>query len=228
MKRPRDSAVLDWWEAARTLSPIDRALGLLALFLDLSAEALADWPIGRRDRALLTARALLLGPEIRAVSGCTACAAEVEAVFEARAITVDDPAADEAALADGTRLRPATSRDLAAALASPQPRLALAQACTVAGAPAWTQARLAEAGTTLQALDPQADIRLDLACAECGARWTAPLFVEPFLWRELGAWARARFDEVDRLARAYGWREADILALSPQRRRTYLDLAAAS
>ena len=147
-------------------------------------------------------------------------------MFEARAITVEDPEAPEAALEDGTRLRAATSRDLAAALASAQPRLALAQACTAEGTPAWTEARVAAAGAALQALDPQADIRLELECGECAMRWTAPLFVEPFLWRELSAWARARFDEVDRLARAYGWREADILALSPQRRRTYLELAA--
>jgi hypothetical protein len=31
--------------------------------------------------------------------------------------------------------------------------------------------------------------------------------------------------EVDALARAYGWREADILALSPARRAAYLELA---
>jgi len=226
MKRPSDSAVLDWWEEARALSPIDRPLHLLALFVDAPAAAIADWPIGRRDRALLDARAILLGPEIRAVAACAACGAEVEAVFTARAITVEDEGAPDATLADGTRLRAATSRDLASALASSRPRLALAQACTVEGAPAWTEARVAEAGVALQALDPQADIRLELECVECATRWTAPLFVEPFLWRELGAWARARFDEVNRLARAYGWREADILALSPQRRRTYLELAA--
>lgn len=226
MKRPRDSAVLDWWEDARALSPIDRPLHLLALFVEASAAAIADWPIGRRDRALLDARAILLGPEIRAIAACAACGAEVEAVFTARAITVDDEGADEAALADGTRLRVATSRDLAAALASPRPRLALAQACTVEGAPDWTEAKVAEAGAALQALDPQADVRLALECAECDTGWTAPLFVEPFLWRELGAWARGRFHEVDRLARAYGWSEADVLALSPQRRRTYVELAA--
>ncbi|HEX8192313.1 MAG TPA: hypothetical protein VF552_05385 [Allosphingosinicella sp.] len=220
--------MLDWWEEARALTPVDRALGLLALFVDAGAEAIADWPIGRRDRALLAARALLLGPEMRAVAACPACEAEVEAAFEAQAVTVDDPGMPVTALADGTRMRAATSRDLAAAAASSEPRLALASACTVGGARVWTEAGLAEAGAALQALDPQADIRLDLRCGDCGASWTAPLFVEPFLWRELGAWARARFGEVDRLARAYGWSEAAILALSPQRRRTYLELAAAA
>jgi hypothetical protein len=227
MKRPRDSDLLDWWEDARALSPIDRPVQLLALFVEAPAEAIADWPIGRRDLALLEARAMLLGPEIRAITACAACGAEVEALFEARAITVDDrDSSATAALEDGTRLRAATSRDLAAALASPQPRLALAQACVLEDAPAWTEARVAEAAAALQALDPQADIRLELECVECATRWTAPLFVEPFLWRELGAWARARFDEVDRLARAYGWGESDVLALSPQRRRTYVELAA--
>ncbi|MCW3846505.1 hypothetical protein OF829_04590 [Sphingomonas sp. LB-2] len=230
MKRPQDGAVLDWWERARTLPPLERALHLLALFVDAGAEAIADWPIGRRDRALLAARAMLIGPEICATAACPACGTEVEAAFDAAAIAVDDPAENEAALESGIRLRAATSRDLALALASPEPRLALAQACVVAGAPrkrGWSEALLAEAAAALQALDPQADIRLRLTCTECAAPWSAPLFVEPFLWREMAGWARARFDEVDRLARAYGWREADVLALSPQRRRTYLALAAA-
>ena len=228
MKRPGDAVLLDWWEAARTSPPLERALQLLALFLDATADALADWPIGRRDRALLQARALLVGPEIRAAAACPACGAEVEAVFDSAAIVVPDPPSAEAALPGGLRLRAATSRDLAAALAGPEPRRALVRACLVeaeGGEPDWTDALVAEAGAALQALDPQADLNLQLACADCAAAWTAPLFVEPFFWREMAAWARARFDEVEQLARAFGWREADILALSPQRRRTYVELA---
>ena len=47
-----------------------------------------------------------------------------------------------------------------------------------------------------------------------------------FLWNDVDRWARALFGTVDTLARAYGWREADVLALSPRRRRVYLNLAA--
>lgn len=229
MNRPPDGAVLDWWESARTHAPLERALHLLTLFVDAPADAIADWPIGRRDRALLAARAMLVGAEIKATAACPSCATEVEAAFDAAAVTVSDPAGGEAVLANGVRLRAATSRDLATALASPDPRRALAEACVTGKPPRkWTDAMLAEAAAALQALDPQADIRLRLACAECGTAWSAPLFVEPFLWREMTAWAGARFDEVHALARAYGWSEAEILALPQRRRRTYLERAQAA
>jgi len=45
-----------------------------------------------------------------------------------------------------------------------------------------------------------------------------------FFWAELAAEAKRLLREVDALARAYGWREADILALSSQRRHAYLEL----
>jgi len=76
----------------------------------------------------------------------------------------------------------------------------------------------------LSLADPHADIRLDLDCSACQARWQAPFDIVPFLWSAVDAWALRLLRDVHRLARAYGWREADILALSPPRRRCYLEL----
>jgi hypothetical protein len=45
-----------------------------------------------------------------------------------------------------------------------------------------------------------------------------------FLWAAAEAQARRLLLEVDALARAYGWREPDVLALPPARRRAYLEL----
>jgi hypothetical protein len=44
-----------------------------------------------------------------------------------------------------------------------------------------------------------------------------------FLWREVEARAACLLDEIDRLARAYGWSERDILGLGDARRAAYLD-----
>ena len=44
-----------------------------------------------------------------------------------------------------------------------------------------------------------------------------------FLWAELDGWARRLAGEVHLLAAVYGWGEAEILAMSPPRRRLYLD-----
>jgi hypothetical protein len=51
--------------------------------------------------------------------------------------------------------------------------------------------------------------------------------VADYLWQELHAWAKDVLRSVHALAVAYGWREADVLALSPTRRRIYLELARA-
>src|SRR6185437_7718502 len=92
-----------------------------------------------------------------------------------------------------------------------------------AALPASLQPALAEA---MAKADPQALIELRLACAACGRAFEAIFDIARFLLRELHAWAQQMLRDVDSLARAYGWREADILALSPVRRRCYLDLVA--
>ena len=73
--------------------------------------------------------------------------------------------------------------------------------------------------------DPDGDMRVSVTCPSCGTMTEALL--------DAGAILRARctmgegiFIEVGRMARAYHWSEAEILALPRQRRRRYLDLAA--
>jgi len=73
-------------------------------------------------------------------------------------------------------------------------------------------------------LDPQGDIQLTLTCPKCGHEWLSPLDIASYLWREICAWAGRTLNEIHLIASAYGWRETDILTLSPQRRRTYLEL----
>ncbi len=72
--------------------------------------------------------------------------------------------------------------------------------------------------------DPQAEIELALACPSCGHAWLALFDIVAFLWSEIHAWAQHTLHDVHMLARAYGWREADILAMSPRRRQIYLEL----
>jgi hypothetical protein len=71
-------------------------------------------------------------------------------------------------------------------------------------------------------LDPGADARVALECAGCGHRFERPLDIGGYLWDELDDWAGRTLAEVHVLARAYGWSESEILALSAPRRRHYL------
>ena len=72
--------------------------------------------------------------------------------------------------------------------------------------------------------DPQADLQLDLSCDACGHQWQAPFDIVAFLWTELNAWAQRRLSEIHVLAKAYGWTEPEVLALSPWRRQVYLNM----
>ena len=136
-----------------------------------------------------------------------------------------------------------TAGDLSAvAAAEPggpaQARSALLARCTVAaerdGAPVAVdelpallpervQHRVAAAAAEA---DPCADVTLNVACPECGHTTRAELDIASYLWTELDTWARDTLLDVHLLATAYGWSEPEILALSPLRRRYYLELCA--
>ncbi|WP_419993655.1 hypothetical protein [Streptomyces boninensis] len=76
------------------------------------------------------------------------------------------------------------------------------------------------------AADPAAEVTLSADCPECGHAIRAELDIASYLWTELDAWARDTLLDVHLLATAYGWSEPQILALSPLRRRYYLELCA--
>ncbi|MCA8929894.1 MAG: hypothetical protein KDC18_17680, partial [Alphaproteobacteria bacterium] len=84
----------------------------------------------------------------------------------------------------------------------------------------------AAVAAAVESLDPLAAIVFALTCPECGTAFETPFDPPAFVWQELAAVASRLLWEVDQLARAYGWPEADILALSPLRRRAYLEIAA--
>jgi hypothetical protein len=77
----------------------------------------------------------------------------------------------------------------------------------------------------LAAIDPQAEMLLDLACPSCGHTWQSVFDILPFLWTEIRARARRLLQEVDALARTYSWSQSDILGMSEARRALYVQLA---
>ena len=98
--------------------------------------------------------------------------------------------------------------------------------------PAWTEdlsdaAREALA-TWIDARISATEITLSLTCAECSASWSEALDIPSYFWFELEAAARGVLRDVADLAPAFSWSEASILALGPERRQAYLDLARAS
>jgi hypothetical protein len=72
--------------------------------------------------------------------------------------------------------------------------------------------------------DPLADIRMALSCPGCAHAWEAQFDIVHYLWKEIDSWARHILHDVALLASTFGWSEAEILNMSPQRRQLYLDM----
>lgn len=83
-----------------------------------------------------------------------------------------------------------------------------------------------ELAAQLSALDPQAEIRLDACCPECGTTFPVLFDTATYFERELLGRQGSLLREVHTLAWHYHWSEADILALPRRRRRDYLTLIA--
>jgi hypothetical protein len=79
----------------------------------------------------------------------------------------------------------------------------------------------------IEQLDPGARVSFTVACPDCAKSWDAALDVGDMLWMRLQAAAERLLLDVDALARAYGWSEAQVLALPPLRRAAYLQMVGA-
>lgn len=236
--------VLEVWERAWPLSPLDRALALWSA--GSGRNDVAAQPIGERERAMLTLRQAMFGPAIEAVATCPSCQETVEIAVDVRDLTGGEASAGEVtARAAGFEVtcRPPSSGEIAAAgellgredLAGDIAALrdALARRCVVRARRggkevdphALPSAALDAIDDALADADPSADIRFDLGCPSCGHTWEAPFDAGAYLWAEVDAHARALVSEIHILASSYGWSEAEILRLSPTRRRLYVEVA---
>lgn len=72
--------------------------------------------------------------------------------------------------------------------------------------------------------DPQANVQLNVSCPACSHQWQMTFDILSFFWTEISAWAQRILREVHVLASAYGWHEADVLAMSSMRRQCYLQM----
>ena len=77
---------------------------------------------------------------------------------------------------------------------------------------------------TFDALQSDAEINVELLCAECGGSHSVDLDMGRFLWSEVRSAAMRLMGDVHELASAYGWQESSILAMGDIRRRAYLEM----
>lgn len=233
--------LLDIWERGLAQPPARRAVALLAgACPDMLPHALAELSLGRRDALLLTLREWTFGPHLSCVERCPNCGERLELDFQAGDIQVaseaEPPGVLSLSVADcEVRFRLPNSLDL---VAIPEDgdiaavRRVLLQRCILAArdregersAEELPSAVVDAIAEGMGQADPQADVQLALACPVCRHQWKVRFDIVSFFWAEIEAWASRLLREVHLLARAYGWREADILAMSPWRRQCYLEM----
>ena len=235
------ASLLDVWEDGASRSPARWASELLAAaYPELSPEWFATLSIGQRDARLLALREELWGPRMAAVVACPACRDRLELMLDTREILSDCPpeqASESSADIAGYRVtfRLPTSEDVAWAASRSTDveicRSLILQGCLLSARQGEAQAdweqlppEVIEGLTEWMAkADPLADIQLALTCPSCMQGWSAGFDIVSFLWTEIEVWAWRILNDVHTLARAYAWRERDILNLSPRRRQFYLE-----
>jgi hypothetical protein len=238
-------SVLDLWERASLGSPSERALAMLAAARpDTPPAQLGALTVGECEAELLALHELTFGSHLNGFAECPRCGAELELglhIPELRAAFGGAPVSDSAVLAYRdyeVRFRVLTSADLAAAAGCAgvaEARALLLQRSIVSatrrgrriGIGRLPRAVVERLSQRLAECDPGAESLLELSCPACRHQWTVLLDVAVFLWTEIRTRARRLLRDVSTLAHAYGWREADILAMSSRRREAYLELVGA-
>lgn len=234
--------VLDLWERGLTKQPLQRSLDLLALvYPEFSVEQLCELPIGQRDLRLLAVREALFGPRLNCLTSCPQCGERLEMAVDTAqlraipsgsapggpySIVRDDYEVEFRLPNSGDMLRIAGLSDAGKA------RQTLFESCVQqarrAGVPISASdlpnELILAAGARMAEIDPQADMQIALTCPACSRQWSSTFDIASYLWIEINAWALRLLHEIHCLAFAYGWREPDILSLSPMRRQFYLEL----
>jgi hypothetical protein len=246
MRALSTAELLSAWEASAPLPPPQRALALLSIAGADDAEAgaqlddVASLSIGQRDGRLLALREQTFGSRLSSLAMCPACGERLQfelAIPDLR-VELSLGATEPLELrqhdyAVGFRLP--NSLDLLSLDPSANPdanRKQLLRRCvasaTKGGTPVVSDELPSEVAEAIAAkmaeADPQADLQLAMVCPQCAHRWTTTFDIASFFWTELNAWAIRLLREVHTLASVYGWSEAEILGLSPTRRKAYLEM----
>jgi hypothetical protein len=234
------SRLLSLWERALPAQPIQRTAAILQMFdRDCAASDIAALTLGERHRALLRVRRLLFGSQFVAAIVCPACGEKLTAQFSAEDLAshVHTSKPTITWMCDDTELtlRAPTLGDLLHAADAQDVDMAwqrVVRRCIATAVrhhepvdiDSLPVTMLEEAGAQLEHIDPDARHTLHVDCAACGEATDHTLELGVFLWQEIQTQALRLLRDVAQLARGYGWRESDILAMTPLRRAAYLEM----
>jgi hypothetical protein len=250
MRLLTSAELVQLWETGQGMPIAQRAVTLAEAAGDGTGPPAADLSLGDRDHRLMVLRCQLFGTQISGLDTCGQCGADLDVTFDLGPLVTGYPAARAPVTvrwADRVlHCRVVTTADVIAAAGADGPDFGdvLVSRCVTVG-PADDGGASADGGgasadgggaaiglpapvvaevmTALAAADPLADVRLAMTCVECGHQWDVTFDIASFLWTEICAAVERILGEVHVLASAYGWSEAEVLAVGPRRRQYYLE-----
>jgi len=234
--------LLTAWERGRVHGANVRgAMALLAAaYPEQSPASLGQLTIGQRDSLLLALREQLFGVRMHGLSNCTECNETLSVDLDVRDFrlpaggnSVDPVALEEDDYAVSFRLPNSTDLlAIADARSVFEGRLLLLERLLITATHNGNAMRpdeipeslLSRVEARMAQIEPQAYVLLNFDCDACHRRTVTLFDIASFLWTEVEVWAIRTLREIHELARAYGWGEAEILRMSPWRRRCYMEL----
>ena len=237
------SEVVRIWEEGQGRRPVDRVLLFLKAALpEVAKNTLLEMSIGQRDARLFLLREQNFGSVLQCYVACPQCAEPLE--FDTTVAEMQVTAAivgqgkSELDLSVGDfmlRVRLPNSLDLSAVIGCDDvvvARRLLIERCILRsireGVP-FPSEKLPDAviGPVVALMaesDPLSDVQLALTCPVCRYSWVSVFDIVSFFLSEIDRWCRSLLHDVHTLASAYGWHEADILAMSSWRRKIYMEM----
>jgi hypothetical protein len=241
MRIPTSAELIEVWERGATQHWVDHALVLLSMaHPEKTIEQLQELTIAERDHLLLELHRNLFGPSLDCFAECPQCEERLEFSVSAQNFLEGGPQSSksipyEFASSDFlVRFRAPNSGDLGALRTCSDVAAAsriLLKRCVLEArhgdepisATELPADVVAMISSMLEKSERDADTLVMLECQSCAHGWEQSFDIVTFLWTKFSARAKRFLGEVHTLAWAYGWSEADILAMSPVRRQFYLD-----
>lgn len=225
------------WEAGRSASPAARGAVLCeAAGVAPTLDAALDLSLDELSAALARMYRREFGSTAQGMLTCDGCGevldVEVPLGLLADAAATEPQTVLTTPSGRAVRLRVPSTRDVLEVRERDDVVTALVERCVSDAAPTVTSsvaapldsADLAAVDAQLQALAGAAAVTVSAVCPSCGTQLAAPVDVADFVWERVQQHAPALLADIADLARAFGWTEDEILALSPARRAAYLAL----
>lgn len=229
--------------AARTTELLSRCLCRLGPLSPVAPETVAALTVGDREALLLHLRRVTLGDRISCVLGCPnrQCGEKMDLDLSVGNLLLPpygyETSVHEAALPGEPESEPCLVRFRLPTGADQEAAAPIAFEDVNAAASLILRRCLQDGGSLpppaaralallMAELDPQAEVRLNLTCPACGARFTAPFDTAQYFYQEISGAGGNLYREVHLLAFHYHWSEAEILGMTGRKRRRYLDLLA--